>query len=252
MTKYPLRGFPQFYLTAESPCPYLPGRQERKIFTPLDANDAAHLHDHLTLQGFRRSQNIVYKPACKGCNACVSVRVAADQFSPGKTFRRLQNRNADLTSRDMPPIATHDQFRLMRTYLDNRHQDGGMADMTGLDYSAMVEETEVETRVIEYRLPEAPTEPGGTATPGELVAVALTDVLGDGLSMVYSFFDPTLTTRSLGTYMILDHISRARGMGLPFVYLGYWVDGCRKMDYKRRFEPLEHLIGGHWVPSELV
>lgn len=256
MTKYPLRGFPQFYLTAAAPCPYLPGRMERKIFTPLDAGDPADLHDHLTHQGFRRSQNIVYKPACEGCQACVSIRVDALNFETTKSFRRVVNRNGDLTAAALPPVASHEQFALMRSYLDGRHQDGGMADMTGFDYAAMVEETTVNTRIIEYRaLPSAQASAKDAAkaqakTKGPLLAVALTDVLEDGLSMVYSFFDVGEEERSLGTYMILEHIERARALDLRYVYLGYWVDECRKMAYKRRFKPQEMLTDRGWAKAE--
>jgi arginine-tRNA-protein transferase len=220
------RNTPQFYLTAPSPCPYLPGHEERKVFTHLVGERAAELNDLLTHGGFRRSQSIAYRPACETCRACVSVRVIVDEFQPSRSMRRVQQRNADLVG-------------------DLRHRDGGMADMTVLDYAMMVEDSHVETRLVEYRRRGPDSAINGRGT-GELLAVALTDVLGDGLSMVYSFFDSDYQPRSLGTFMILDHIARARRMGLPYVYLGYWVRGSRKMDYKGRFMPQQRLTSDGW------
>jgi arginine-tRNA-protein transferase len=146
-------------------------------------------------------------------------------------------------------VPTSEQYSVFRGYLDSRHRDGGMADMTVLDYAMMVEDSHVETRIVEYRRQGPDSFITGRGA-GDLIAVALTDVLGDGLSMVYSFFDPDQADRSLGTFMILDHISRARRMGLPYVYLGYWVRGSRKMDYKSRFLPQERLSPEGWARSE--
>ena len=236
---------PQFYLTATSPCPYLHGQQERKVFTHLAGPAARSLNDLLTQGGFRRSQNIAYRPACHGCNACVSVRVVVDEFDPGRSLRRVATRNADLIGTEVAPEPTSEQYDLFRQYVDARHGDGGMADMTVLDYAMMVEDTYVDTRVIEYRRrgPNSFTTGEGE---GELVAVALADALVDGLSLVYSFFSPDENNRSLGSYMILDHIARAKAAGLPYVYLGYWVEGSRKMDYKTRFRPQQHLLAEGW------
>ncbi|MBO6633423.1 arginyltransferase [Parvibaculum sp.] len=232
--------FPQFYITSPQPCPYLPGRYEKKVFTHLLGDEPVSLNNMLTQAGFRRSQNIAYRPACDGCQACISVRVTVDDFRPRRTFRRILARNADLRASLAPPAATGEQYDLLRRYLDERHAEGGMADMSQLDYVAMVEDTTIATRVLEYRLP------GSIETPGTLIAGALTDTLDDGLSMVYSFYDPTETARSLGTFMVLDHIERARMLGLPYVYLGYWVEGSRKMAYKTRFRPLEALTPEGW------
>jgi leucyl-tRNA---protein transferase len=243
------RNTPQFYLTAPAPCPYLPGKFERKVFTHLVGENAPALNDMLSQGGFRRSQNIAYRPACEACKACVSVRVCAGEFEPSKSQRRIAKRNADLIGEEMPPQPSADQYALFRDYLEARHAEGGMADMTVLDYAMMVEDTYVDTRVIEYRYrgpDSAITRRGG----GALVAMALTDVLSDGLSMVYSFYDPNLADRSLGTYMIVDHIERTRKMGLPYLYLGYWVSGSSKMDYKSRFLPQERLHGSGWVRIE--
>jgi arginine-tRNA-protein transferase len=237
------RDTPQFYLTAPSSCPYLPGREERKVFTHLVGERAGDLNDLLTQGGFRRSQSIAYRPACENCRACVSVRVLVDEFRPTRNMRRIRDRNADVFGEMRVATPTSEQYGIFRAYLDARHRDGGMADMTVLDYAMMIEDSHVSTRLIEYRR----RPDNGSGRRGDLLAVALTDVLKDGLSMVYSFFEPDESCRSLGTLMILDHIARARRMGLGYVYLGYWVPGSRKMDYKARFLPQERLGPDGWV-----
>jgi len=243
------RNTPQFYLTAPSPCPYLPGQEERKVFTHLVGERASELNDLLTHGGFRRSQSIAYRPACETCRACISVRVVADDFRPTRSMRRTLERNGDIVGEMRVAAPTSEQYLVFRSYLDARHRDGGMADMTVLDYAMMVEDSHVETRMVEYRRRGGESAVDGRGT-GELLAVALTDVLSDGLSMVYSFFDSDEERRSLGTFMILDHISRARRMGLPYVYLGYWVQGSRKMDYKGRFLPQQRLTPDGWKRVE--
>ena len=240
---------PQFYLTAPSPCPYLEGRKERKVFTHLVGEKAVQINDMLTQGGFRRSQNIAYRPACETCRACVSVRILAQEFTTSRNMRRVVAANEDLVSTVYDAEPSTEQYSLFRSYLDARHRRGGMSDMTVLDYAMMVEDTHVDTRIIEYRKRGPDTFITGKGE-GELVAIALTDVMGDGLSMVYSFFNPDMPERSLGTFMILDHIERARTMGLPHVYLGYWVRGSRKMDYKIRFRPQEHLGPSGWARYE--
>jgi arginine-tRNA-protein transferase len=243
------RDTPQFYLTAPSPCPYLAGEEERKVFTHLVGERAGELNDLLTHGGFRRSQSIAYRPACETCRACVSVRVVAADFKPSRNMRRLAERNEDLIGEVRATAPTSEQYSVFRSYLDTRHRDGGMADMTVLDYAMMVEDSHVDTRLVEYRRRGPDTGITGRGT-GALHAVALTDVLSDGLSMVYSFFDPEQADRSLGTFMILDHIGRALKMGLPYVYLGYWVSGSRKMHYKGRFMPQERLTPSGWTRVE--
>jgi arginine-tRNA-protein transferase len=236
---------PQFYLTAPAPCPYLPGKAERKVFTHLVGERAGALNDILTQGGFRRSQNIAYRPACEACRACISVRVIVDAFVMTRGFRRVWRRNSDLVGAATTASPSSEQYSLFRAYLDSRHADGGMADMSVLDYAMMVGDSHVETEVLEYRFRGPDTAISGRGE-GPLIATALTDVLADGLSMVYSFFDPDYAERSLGTYVILDHIARARRIGLPYVYLGYWVEGSRKMGYKRRFRPQQHLGARGW------
>ncbi len=248
LTQQP-RDTPQFYLTAPTPCPYLPGRLERKVFTHLVGRRARELNDVLTHGGFRRSQTIAYRPACDICRACVSVRVVVNDFQPSRNMRRILAANADLIGTAVPAKPTSDQYALFRGYLDARHSEGGMADMTVLDFAMMVEDSHVETTLIEYRRRGIDTALTGRGA-GPLLGVCLTDVLADGLSMVYSFYEPDEDTRSLGTYMILDHIERARRLGLPYLYLGYWVEGSKKMAYKGRFMPQERLMPHAWVRVE--
>lgn len=248
MTQQP-RDTPQFFLTSPSACPYLAGKLERKVFTHLVGERAPAVNDLLTHGGFRRSQSIAYRPACDNCRACISVRVIANEFRHTRTFRRVLGANRDLIGHERAPTPTAEQYSLFRSYLDARHADGGMVDMSVLDYSMMVEDSHVRTKLIEYRRKNIDSRITGRGE-GALLAVALTDVLSDGLSMVYSFYDPEQRGRSLGTYIILDHIARARAMGLPYVYLGYWVEGSSKMDYKRRFLPQERLLHEGWARVE--
>lgn len=238
MTEHFGNRFPQFYITAPQPCPYLPDRFEKKVFTHLLSENAVSLNDTLSQAGFRRSQNIAYRPACDGCSACISVRIRVNDFAPNRSFRRILARNDDLVSETRPAQATKEQFSLLRAYLDERHPEGGMADMTPIDYVSMIEDTTVRSSLIEYRRIGEENSP--------LFATALTDQLQDGLSMVYSFYNPQDDARSLGSFMVLDHVARARALGLPFVYLGYWVADCRKMAYKMRFRPIEALGLDGW------
>ncbi len=227
---------PQFYVTAPQPCPYLPNRMERKLFTALQGDGAQKLNDTLSKQGFRRSQNVLYRPACAECRACLSARINVNDFSPSRSQRKTLKRNNALERRSTSPWATEEQYDLFRRYLADRHADGGMADMDTFEFAAMVEETPIRTRVIEYVDTDS----------GDLLAVCLTDVLDDGVSMVYSFYEPTRANASLGTYIILDHIEIARQNNLPHVYLGYWVPGSSKMGYKAAFSGLELHVNGTW------
>lgn len=215
---------------------------ERKLFTALQGDYAETLNNGLSKQGFRRSQNVLYRPSCADCTACLSARIPVDGFRPTRSQRKTLRRNSDLTRKATSPWATEEQFSLFRRYLKDRHADGGMADMDIFEFAAMIEETPIRSRVIEYYQPT-----GGNERHRSLSAVCLTDVLDDGLSMVYSFFDPDLAGRSLGTHVILDHIDIAREAGLGYVYLGYWVPGSQKMGYKSRFEGVEIYKGGQWV-----
>jgi arginine-tRNA-protein transferase len=235
------RNFPQFFITAPAPCPYLPGQLERKVFTHLVGQDARSLNTQLSRGGFRRSQNIAYRPACEGCGACISVRVPVKQFDLSKSFQRVLDRNRDLEAKPVRAKATTEHYSVFRDYIDTRHGSGGMAEMSVLDFAAMVDETFVDSHLIEYRLN------GEEGEPGELIGAVLVDMLDDGLSLIYSFYEPTLERRSLGTFIILDQIQRARRMGLDYVYLGYWVSGSPKMSYKARFLPQERLTADGWA-----
>jgi leucyl-tRNA---protein transferase len=233
--------FPRFFVTSPGPCPYLPGRVERKVFAELKGDSADELNDALSRIGFRRSQTVAYRPSCQGCNACVSVRVAAHEFTPSSSQRRTIRQNSDLIVSRCKPWSTPEQYELLQAYLAVRHPGGGMAAMDDTDFADMVEHTPVRSYVIEYR------EPNADGTPGRLVGACLTDHQGDGLSMVYSFYDPHHPTRTgLGTFIILDHIRHASDIGLPYVYLGYWVEGSACMEYKVRFRPMERLGSQGW------
>jgi arginine-tRNA-protein transferase len=236
----------KFYLTSPQPCPYLPGKMERKVFANLAVEGAVNLNDSLTRSGFRRSQTIAYRPACKACGACRSVRIDVSAFMMSRRWKRVLAKNANLEREATQARATREQFRLLKKYLNTRHPGGGMTEMEIRDYAGMVDASPVQTVVFEYRnRVEADSE-----GVGALQAAALTDVLRDGLSMVYSFYRPELQERSVGSFMVLDHVRLASELGLPYVYLGYWVRGSDKMGYKADFQPLEVFDGDVWRPLQ--
>ncbi len=224
-----------FYTTAPLPCPYVPGRTERKVVTEITGAEAESLHDKLSRAGFRRSHNIAYAPVCPGCSSCVPIRIPVASFQPERTLRRIAKANAGVEGFVMPARASAEQFQLFQRYQQARHGDGDMATMSFYDYRAMVEDTPIETWLVEFREADE-----------TLLGACLTDKLGDGLSAVYSYFAPGQEKRSLGTYAILWLIEKAKSLGLPYVYLGYWVPESRKMAYKARFRPSEVLTGGQW------
>lgn len=234
--------FPRFFVTSPAPCPYLPGRSERKVFTELKGPHADSLNDALGRIGFRRSQTVAYRPSCLDCSACVSVRVVASEFTPSGTQKRTLRDNADLVATVCRPWSTSEQFDLLQRYLAERHPEGGMTSMDEVDFADMVEHTPVTSYVVEYRERSA-----DGVKPGRLVGACLTDRQCDGLSMIYSFYDPHCEGRQgLGNYIILDHIARATDMGLAYVYLGYWVEGSPRMQYKVRYRPMEKLGRAGW------
>ncbi|HYG87213.1 MAG TPA: arginyltransferase [Azospirillum sp.] len=235
------RPLQQFFRSGPMPCPYLPGRVERKLFTRLSGPYAAEVNSTLSRAGFRRSHDIVYRPVCPSCTACVPVRIAVDFFDPTRSQRRVMRINEDLAIEDAPATATGEQYRLFATYQASRHGDSDMARMAMADFAAMIDEGRADTALCEARDPA-----------GRLIACMLTDRLGDGYSAVYSFYDASLEKRSLGTFMIINLIERARAEGLPYVYLGYWIAQSRKMAYKARFRPLEALGRDGWyrVPDD--
>jgi arginyl-tRNA--protein-N-Asp/Glu arginylyltransferase len=234
--------FPRFFVTSPSPCPYLPGRQERKVFTELSGPHATELNDALGRIGFRRSQGVAYRPSCVGCSACVSVRVVTPEFVPNATQRKLLKRHADIQVTACKAWATDEQFQLLRRYLGARHPGGGMAGMDEDDYADMIEHSPVNSLIVEYR------EPSVAGVPGKLIGACLTDRQADGLSMIYSFFaaEEEAARPGLGNFIIMDHILRARDAGLAYVYLGYWVKGSQRMAYKTRYRPIEVLGPTGW------
>jgi arginine-tRNA-protein transferase len=232
-----LGALQQFFATAPVPCPYVPGRAERKLVVELAGRAAPIFYDELSRAGFRRSHRFAYRPACRLCSACVPVRIAVERFADTRSTRRVRNLNRELSGRLVPPRASLAQFRLFAAYQHSRHRDSDMAAMSYADFRSMVEDTTVRTAIADFRSPD-----------GSLVAVSLIDRLDDGLSAVYSFYDPTRERQSLGTWSILWLVDESRRLGLPYVYLGYWIAESPKMAYKARFPALEQLVDGDWVP----
>jgi len=235
MNRPPITLDKAFYRSIPLPCPYLDNRTEQRIFTFIDENDSPLMVDLLSRVGFRRSQNTVYRPQCEGCSACVPVRVKADDFTPRSSLKRTKKANRDLTGTLVEATAGEENYALFTSYVRSRHGDGDMALMDFGDFQEMIEITPVETRLAEFRDYE-----------GNLIGACLIDMMSDGLSAVYSFFDPKENHRSLGNYMIIWLIEETRRMALPHTYLGYWIENCQKMSYKTRFTPQEHLVEGQW------
>jgi arginine-tRNA-protein transferase len=227
-----------FYVIGESPCPYLSGRWERKLVTELSGPGADDVYSRLSRGGFRRSHRFAYRPACGGCNACVPVRIRAHDFRLRRGLGRIARHNADLALTWAPPVATGEQFDLFARYIRIRHGDGEMADMAADDYRILVEDTAIDSRLMELRL------------DGRLLACCIADRVDDGFSAVYSFFDPDENRRSLGTYSVIRLVEETRRLSLPFVYLGYWIAQSPKMAYKARFKPLEALGRDGWKPLD--
>jgi len=227
--------FRQFFATSPVPCPYIPGRAERKLIVELGGSGGAAFYDDLSRAGFRRSHRFAYRPACRGCASCVPVRIAIERFVDSRSTRRIRNANRDLSGSLVPTRATPEQFRLFSAYQRLRHGDSDMASMRYGDYRGMVEDTPVRTGLAEFR--------DGC---GSLVAAALIDLLDDGVSAVYSFYDPHQPKRSLGIWSVLWLVEECRRRGQPFVYLGYWIADSPKMSYKDRFPALERLDERGW------
>jgi arginyl-tRNA--protein-N-Asp/Glu arginylyltransferase len=228
--------FRQFFATSPVACPYIPGRAERKLIVELGGSGGAAFYDELSRAGFRRSHHFAYRPACPGCASCVPVRIAVEHFRHTRSTRRVRNANRDCCGSLVSPRATSEQFRLFSTYQRLRHGDSDMASMRYGDYRGMVEDTPVRTAIAEFR-----------DRRGSLVAASLIDLLDDGVSAVYSFYDPHQTKRSLGIWSVLWLVEECQRRGLPFVYLGYWIADSPKMAYKRRFPALERLERGSWI-----
>jgi arginine-tRNA-protein transferase len=240
MKHKPILGTRFLFATAPMPCPYLPDRVERRVVVELTGRDAPALHDALSSAGYRRSHGIAYAPACPDCTACVAVRINAADLVPSRSQRRVWRLNAGVEVTEASPMATREQFDLFSTYQRSRHAEGDMMKMDFVDYQALVADTPVDTMLAEFRDPD-----------GRLIGACLTDHLNNGLSAVYSYFDSNLRRRSIGTYMILWLVERAKALGLPYVYLGFWIDDCAKMSYKTSFQPIEGYTPEGWKPITL-
>ena len=225
----------QMRLSMRSDCPYISGRTEQRVAVDISGNPA--LHDELARAGFRRVENWVYKPVCPQCQACLPLRVDATRFRAGRNLARIWRANRDLTRSLVPVRPTNEQYKLFLAYIRGRHGDGQMSNMGRDDFIAMIENSPIETFIANYRDKD-----------GKLIGCVLTDVQDDGLSAVYSFFDPSEANRSLGTYMILDLLDLTRERAASWLYLGYFVAGSQKMMYKARFQPAEVFVDGDWRP----
>jgi arginine-tRNA-protein transferase len=212
----------------------MPGRNERRVVSELVGRNAGEQNSVLTQAGYRRSHSIVYAPACPDCDACRALRIKAPDFDWTRSWRRVMNVNRDLAVTEIGPTATAEQFDLFTSYQLSRHVDGDMAKMNYFDYNSLIEDTPVDSYLTEFR------------DAGKLVAVCITDRLRDGLSAVYSFFEPGSGKRSLGTFMILQLVEQAQARKLEHVYLGFWISDCAKMSYKSRFRPFETFTPEGW------
>ena len=228
-----------FATTERQPCPYLDARDERRLFTLLHGAGADARHETLMQAGFRRSQNVLYRPVCPTCSACRSVRIPVAEHRPSRNLKKIIKRNADLRLAVTAPQFTEEHFRLFRRYIEARHHDGGMSEMDRGSFRRMIESSPVTTHLLEFR-----------DAGGRLWAASLTDEVESGLSGVYKYFEPDAPERSLGTYVILAHIDEAARRGRAYVYLGYWIAASPKMAYKARFTPLEVLAGTRWCRVE--
>ena len=225
----------RFFATAPRACSYLPDRSAISVFADPDARLSPAVYQQLAAFGFRRSGNDLYVPACPGCSECIPVRIPVRQFTRSRNQQKIWNRNRDLDVRALPSAYRDEHFDLYARYLTGRHPGGGMDQPTPDEYMNFLTSSWCETLFIEFRLADRP------------VAVAVTDRLGDALSAVYTFFDPTLARRSLGTYSVLRQVELGRTLGCDWHYLGYWIAGCGKMEYKNRFRPLQAYRHGNWV-----
>lgn len=222
------------YRSPPHPCSYLAEQTARSAFVDPDAALDPGSYGTLLKLGFRRSGRHVYRPHCPACQACVAARIPVDAFRARRSQRRSQRANRDLALREVEPRLRAEHYALYRAYTAQRHEDGEMARMSPQACQDFLTADWCDSSFLEFRL------------AGRLVALAATDRVPDGLSAVYTFFDPALPHRSLGSHAILQQIEGARALGLPYLYLGYWIGGCRKMRYKGDYRPLELLQDGAW------
>jgi arginine-tRNA-protein transferase len=235
----PLNSAHFFFTTAPQPCPYFTDRVERRVVTELAGHDSQALHDQLTRTGFRRSHGTAYAQACSGCNQCIAIRIRAREFNYSRSQRRIVKRNKELITNEVSAIANEEQFILFESYQSSRHAGGDMETMKFSDYQSLVEDNTIDTALIEFRHND------------QLIGCIIVDKISDGFSAVYSFFDTEFESRrSLGTYMVLWLIEHTRALELDYVYLGFWINKCKKMSYKKNFQPLDCFLSGSWVPHE--
>lgn len=225
----------QFYLTQESPCAYLPDRDSANVVPDPAVPLTAALYDRLIERGFRRSGDHVYRPHCPHCSACVPLRVPVQTYTPRRTDRRLLKANHDIVTRSLPAAFEEEHFELYRRYQSHRHPGGGMEDPEPEDYMGFLSSEWSRTRFAEFRRDD------------ELLAIAVFDIVRDGLSAVYTFFDPAQEQRALGRHAVLWEITEAKKMGLEYLYLGFWIAASPKMAYKIDYQPAEGLINERWV-----
>lgn len=231
-------GFLSLYATGPYPCSYLPARIARSQVAIAHSGMDGLLYSHLVKQGFRRSGEMVYRPWCDQCSACVPVRIPVDSFVPSRSQRRAWQQHNVLQVAERPMLFNHEHFQLYQKYLSARHPGGGMDEDSPDNYEQFLLSSDVDTRLVEFSDDET------------VKMVSIIDVLEDGLSSVYTFFDPSKSTagrpNSFGTFNIIWQIERCKALRLPYLYLGYWVENSQKMDYKQRFKPLEGLTRNRW------
>ncbi|MBF0193961.1 MAG: arginyltransferase [Magnetococcales bacterium] len=228
------------YLTPDHECGYFKDRPAATLYVDPDYEMNMRTYQFLLYQGFRRSGDQVYRPYCRDCHECIPIRLPVEKFKLSKSLRRVWKKNQDLTVTASPPSITQERFELYQNYINNRHEDGPMANPTPDDFLSFLDCSWGKTQFVEFRLDT------------KLLMVAVIDCLEDGLSAVYTFFDPAFSSRSLGTYAILWEVKEAQSLGNKWLYLGYWVEGCKKMRYKSRFKPMQIYQERKWVEYDLA
>lgn len=225
----------QLFKTQPDKCGYLDDLQSQNIVVDPDLIPDRALQSALANAGFRRSGNMLYRPSCPSCQACMATRIPVAKFLPSRRQKRILNKNNDLQMTPLPAVYKDEHFKLFSRYLRNRHVGGGMEDTSEEGYRNFLLGEWSDTTLLEFR-----------DQSNQLLAVAVTDILDNGLSAVYTYFDPNQASRSLGGFGILSQINYARQLNLDWVYMGYWVAGCKKMDYKKEYLPLQLLKGNSW------